>query len=721
MSDIKGPNDNELEKGIGKTLVAGAITAGLTTNAAIPNVGNLTSLKEPKAAARIELHPELERISQIESSGGKNKNHAKTLVGVNAGDTAAGSTGLMPIMARETISKNPELKHKYSHLASLSNDAFTDHLNKNPSDEADISNHHWARLDKKFGSDSARKAYAWRNGITAANVASNEKIAAHPYVQKFMNMKASHGTTSKQKELSDKSPKHPNSYAWHDGHTDHHNEVKKSEAFKLHPHLQAHGDKPQATEASIPNDQAGGNKSGEFHNIMNHYGTSDATKPTNLKFYNGLEHYTDKINNHIKEAGHTVYTAGGKFGKPDLANKNYNTKHLMIYDPTEGSGGDFGHEDFTSNWRKIHEKAHADTYDKINSIYGEGRRLGKLGARSPNEMKRAVHWEWETVHRQRELMESMGHKMSDEDFNREANTVMGDAVHRSVTGKFTDPNEMGFYPHSEKVPLEHALNTIDQYAAKMGLRHKHDTTAQRDLAANAGQAKNTLELIKKSLANLVKSDSMKNYKFHEEVADMTDNPRVGQGHPSKCNCNMGDPSSFKNHKKECDPCSTIVATHIPSGRQVGSLSFNLGSKGSDARSVSVDMGHRRLGLATAMYDYVEKKHKTKMSPGDNQLPDAEKFWANRLNKTASMGSAAINAHGSLVGGAALADDKLTGKEFATKGNAQKLKARFAKIQAAKELKAIKPDENWDKHLVNKSELENEMDELELIEQDLKNE
>lgn len=135
----------------------------------------------------VTLDPDLEKIAQIESSGGKNKNHEMTKVGLNAGDTAGGSTGMMPIMAQEILRKNPDLAKKYSDLTSASHDDITSAINSNPEMEADLANAHWDRLNKVFGGDTARMAYAWRNGITAAKKASDVQVQEHPYVQKFLN------------------------------------------------------------------------------------------------------------------------------------------------------------------------------------------------------------------------------------------------------------------------------------------------------------------------------------------------------------------------------------------------------------------------------------------------------------------------------------------------------------------------------------------------------
>lgn len=283
--------------------------------------------------------------------------------------------------------------------------------------------------------------------------------------------------------------RHPHGYDWHDSHTNQHKEepaksLRHLKKGQSHVHNQAHG--------PAVNEQAGGNKSGQFENIMSNWGTITPGKTTNLKFYHGIDDHEHNIDQQLGHHGYQVYTAGGKHGKPDLKNKNYNTKHLMIYDPSEGSGGDFGDEAFTRAWRKSHELAHALTLGDINKEYGEGRRLGKLGVRTPREMKRAAHWEWLAAHKQRDLMNDAGFKINDDDFHKELNTVMSDATHRAITGKFTDPSEMGFEPHNHKVDLNTSLNLIDQHASAMGLEHDDDTTKaagqrQKDAAALAEQ------------------------------------------------------------------------------------------------------------------------------------------------------------------------------------------------------------------------------------------
>lgn len=337
------------------------------------------------------------------------------------------------------------------------------------------------------------------------NVAEQPK-AAGPVTAAVEAHQAEVGEKVKKSELEKSECAHPHLYDWHDDGE----ELEKKED---HPHLDAHG--------KILNEQAGGNESGLAEHILGKYGTLSPGKKTSLNFYGNIQDAEPKIDAHLTETGHTPYFAGGKYGPPDLQNKNYKTKHLMIYDPTPSMGGDFGDEALTRSWRKIHEKAHADTYADINAKYGEGRRLGKLGNRTLREMKRAVEWEHHAVHKQRELLAGMGHHISDQDFAREYNTVMGDSVHRAITGKFTDPGDMGFAPHDKMVPLEHSLSILDEHAKKLGLRHENDT-----LQALHADKKSPLEKAKiidfksgKTLADLPSDTAGKSVALPRDAAE----------------------------------------------------------------------------------------------------------------------------------------------------------------------------------------------------------
>lgn len=271
---------------------------------------------------------------------------------------------------------------------------------------------------------------------------------------------------------------HPHAYPWHNSHTDHHLQVMSPGVVlrSTKGMAKAEGDLPPEGTAHLqsPNEQAAGVGVSTYAKFATPYGSVDKGQKTDLYHYpyHGKNQDVDRL---LKDHGYTSYYAGGKYGRPDLANRNYNTKHLMIYDPSPGSGGDFGTEAYTDAWRKIHELSHALTYPDLNKMYGEGRRIGKLGThRTLNEALRAVHWEWLAAHKQRELSEQLGVHIPDHVFNKELNTVMHDAIHRAVTGKFTEPSDEGFRPHEHAVPLETALGMVRESAHNLGVTGMHD-------------------------------------------------------------------------------------------------------------------------------------------------------------------------------------------------------------------------------------------------------
>lgn len=273
---------------------------------------------------------------------------------------------------------------------------------------------------------------------------------------------------------------HPNYYEWHDGHTDHHSprpwDKQTAMATARTMGLIKHGEpKPELPK----NDQAAGVGAKDYARFAAPFGSVTPGKPSDLMHYDYKNKLAD-VSKLVAAHGFKTHYAGGKYGKPDLANKNYNTGHLMIYDPTPQSGGDFNDKDYTDSWRQMHELSHALTYPQINNVYGEGRRIGKLGThRTMNEAMRAVHWEWLAAHKQRELSKNIGVHVSDETFHKELNTIMHDAVHRAVTGQFTEPAQEGFQPASHKVPLETSLDMVRDAGKKMGLNGLHETIAKK--------------------------------------------------------------------------------------------------------------------------------------------------------------------------------------------------------------------------------------------------
>jgi hypothetical protein len=245
---------------------------------------------------------------------------------------------------------------------------------------------------------------------------------------------------------------HPHAYDWHDGHTAHYGGDSVGAMEKC-----------ECAEGSTQDIGSSVN----YRPIAEHYGSIVGDQhPSNLKFYSGLAKAAEKIENLLIEEGYVPFYADGDSGKPDLAKKNYDTKDLLIWNTCDEEA---------MAWRKLHELAHALTHEEINELHGEGKRVGKLGERSPREAKRSVHWEWLAAHKQRELAKQAGVKIEDEDFAREVNTIMADAVHRAITGQYVQGNKEGFVPSKEPAPLEVALNLIDEHAHRAGLNHEEAT------------------------------------------------------------------------------------------------------------------------------------------------------------------------------------------------------------------------------------------------------
>lgn len=240
-----------------------------------------------------------------------------------------------------------------------------------------------------------------------------------------------------------------------------HGEYEEEQGSGAHPHA----------DGAVPgvNEQVTNAPGSQYAELAKNWGTLTPGSKSDLRFYD-YRPYAKQVDDLVRDHGYEVYYAGGQYGKPDLAKRNYQTGHLMVYDPTPGSGGDFGDEEYTRTWRTIHELSHAKSLDDLNAKYGEGRRIGKLGwQRTPREAKRAVEWEWLAAHKQRELGEQMGYFIDDATFNKEINTVLHDAVHRAITGQFTNPDQEGFVPSDRVVPLEVALAKIDEAAQALGL------------------------------------------------------------------------------------------------------------------------------------------------------------------------------------------------------------------------------------------------------------
>lgn len=150
-------------------------------------------IAQVRAAESHEPHPNLEAIKMVESSGGRNVAHEQVEHGLNAGTSAIGMYGIMPLQVQDTINHDHQLKHKYRNL--LDYDPVVDqekirlYLTNNEKAQNEIANSHWKRLGDRFDGDEKRMAYAWKNGITGALHATDDEVNNHPYVKKYLSYK----------------------------------------------------------------------------------------------------------------------------------------------------------------------------------------------------------------------------------------------------------------------------------------------------------------------------------------------------------------------------------------------------------------------------------------------------------------------------------------------------------------------------------------------------
>lgn len=271
-------------------------------------------------------------------------------------------------------------------------------------------------------------------------------------------------------------------HPWHEAHSSYHHRSKghgilltTQEFSDMLPLAKA--EPPLLLESVVATPTLPAN---EFAKHSAPFGVISPGRISNLRFYQ-LEGKAPAADQLVTDHGFSTHYIGAKHARHDFHGKNLDHGHLPIHDESGGEEDPTGHGDA---WRKTQQLAYALTHPAVNQIYGEGRRNGPLGARSLREAKRTVHWASLAADKQRDLLTQMGVPTSDEDYNRERNTVLADALHRASTGEVRDPAAEGFMPHAHHVPVETALALLGARAAHLGLSSDHAVLkTERDLSA----------------------------------------------------------------------------------------------------------------------------------------------------------------------------------------------------------------------------------------------
>lgn len=111
----------------------------------------------------------LKIMSQIESSGGKNKKHKTMESGLHAGTTAIGSYGLMPSTIDEMTNRmklegklNPRVQELYKE--DLTPQERADRVSADPELEDLYANKMYDHVNSRFGGDEEKMNHSWQYG-----------------------------------------------------------------------------------------------------------------------------------------------------------------------------------------------------------------------------------------------------------------------------------------------------------------------------------------------------------------------------------------------------------------------------------------------------------------------------------------------------------------------------------------------------------------------------
>ncbi len=188
-------DSHRLEKGLKEKALAAAIGLGSlglgfhsrvpeSQAVAAPTAAPATPVAPPPKAESSQwtpegLHPGLHPIAQLESSFGKNIQHAAHSKG--AFHTAFGALGMKPVSAYDQYQNSKALQAKYP---GLDQEEFTTKFQNDHGFYNEVASDHWQWLKNKLKTPE-RTAYGWRWGRGAAINATPQQIASSGYVKQY--------------------------------------------------------------------------------------------------------------------------------------------------------------------------------------------------------------------------------------------------------------------------------------------------------------------------------------------------------------------------------------------------------------------------------------------------------------------------------------------------------------------------------------------------------
>lgn len=170
-SMVGSPLEKSVKQMASAAVMAGIIGLSTPTQTASPSVPTETQHQQ----SHYDSGRMLRTIAQVESSGGKFANH-RMLGGMHEGESAYGKYGLTPVVIRETVGMNKDLKGKYGKVQGLEGQDLHHFMQDSPGLEEQVASKHLERLEHHFGKDPASIAYSWLNGIQGTYKAKKDHV-----------------------------------------------------------------------------------------------------------------------------------------------------------------------------------------------------------------------------------------------------------------------------------------------------------------------------------------------------------------------------------------------------------------------------------------------------------------------------------------------------------------------------------------------------------------
>lgn len=134
----------------------------------------------------------LDKISQLESSGGKNTDHPMITSGPQQGQQAIGNYGILPNTVRELINRQKlhgQMTQPLQDLNAMPDEDMRHRLEQDPDLQEQLAHQLANKVTQDQMGDEDKAAYSWKMGhnLKPDNI-SQEQLDKNDYVQKYRRL-----------------------------------------------------------------------------------------------------------------------------------------------------------------------------------------------------------------------------------------------------------------------------------------------------------------------------------------------------------------------------------------------------------------------------------------------------------------------------------------------------------------------------------------------------